>query len=73
MEDGEDAGVVCNYPGMKKRIPGDRVPFAKPAIERVRIGKNIGIEQLIEARLPVGYGACRNCCAHENIRQGPAL
>ena len=67
MENGQDTGVMRDDPGMKKRIPGYRVRFPKAAIERIRIGKNIGIEQLIEARLPVGRGDCRNCCAHREI------
>jgi hypothetical protein len=51
MEDGKDAGVIRDDPSMEKRIPGYGIRLTELAIERVRIGKYIGIEQLIEARL----------------------
>ena len=38
---------------MKKRIPGHRIRLAKTAIERIRIRKDVGIEQLMEARVSV--------------------
>src|SRR5262249_53069412 len=67
MEDGEDAGVIRYDPGMKKRIPHYRIRFAKTPIERIRICKYLGIEQLIEARLPIGRGGFRNCWGHGKI------
>jgi hypothetical protein len=55
MEDRQNASIVRDDPGMEKRVPCHGIPFAKTTIKRVRVGKNIGIEQLTEARRPAGY------------------
>ena len=35
---------------MEERVPVHGIPFAQPTIERVRVGKDLGIEQLTETR-----------------------
>ena len=51
--------VASDHPGMKKRIPNDRIVFAQSTIERIRVGQHLGIEQAVEAGLAVRSGRRR--------------
>jgi thioesterase domain-containing protein len=54
LEDGHDVRVARDDPCVQEGIPMHRIFFAKAAVERIGVGKDVGVQQVVEAqwRLP---------------------
>ncbi len=54
------SAIAGDHPGVQVRIPVDRILLAQPAIQRIGVGQDLGVEQVVEAerrRLPSATGA----------------
>jgi hypothetical protein len=56
VKHGYDVVITGHNPGMQERIPVHRVVGSKPMKERIGIGENLRVEQVVEAQGAICLG-----------------